>query len=614
MNIYLNGKKIPINPSQSIGKGGEADIYDIGGGQVVKIFKQPNHPDYQNFPDQQQAARERIAEHQQKLRYFPSNLPSHVIQPQGLVTDAKGKNILGYIMPLVKDAEVLLKYSNSNFRQAGISQQAIVEIFQNLHTTVTAIHQAGVIIGDFNDLNVLVKNTVAYLIDADSFQFGGFFCKVFTARFVDPLLCDRQISKPVLNQTYNYNSDWYAFAVMLMQCLLFVEPYGGVYKPKDPNKRIPHDARSLHRITVFHPEVKYPKPAIPYQVLPDDLLNYFQQVFEQDLRGEFPRKILDNLQWMNCPNCGKEHARNICPYCFGIIYKIPIQTVRGMVTATEIFITNGVILYATIQLGKLQWIYHEDGEFRREDRWIFLTGNLDSQLKFRIRGKSTLIGKQGQLLTFTPGKEIDRLAVENFDANAYSRYWTYGGQLLRDGQLGSEYIGDVLANQTYFWVGESFGFGFYRAGNLNIAFVFDSQKKGINDRVKIPFPPGQIIDTNCIFTSDRCWFFWSTQAQGIDINCCIVIRSNGNIEASCQTQAGDNSWLSNIYGKCAVGNLLLVATDEGITRVEINNGKIIQTKDFPDTEMFVNANSQLFPGKQGLYVVNSREILLLKIT
>ncbi len=56
MDVYINGKKINLSPQKTIGKGGEADIFDIGNGQAAKIFKQPNHPDYQGQPFAQQAA------------------------------------------------------------------------------------------------------------------------------------------------------------------------------------------------------------------------------------------------------------------------------------------------------------------------------------------------------------------------------------------------------------------------------------------------------------------------------------------------------------------------------------------------------------------------------
>lgn len=623
MDVYVKGKKIRLKPSKSIGKGGEADVYNIGSGKALKLFKQPEHPDYQHSPAEQQAARDRIDEHQFKLRLFPSDLPSRVIHPQDLVTDPRGQMILGYTMQLLPDAEVLTKYSDRSFRQAGISQQAVVEIFCDLHDTLSGIHQGGAIVGDFNDLNVLVRGREAYIIDADSFQLPTFPCRVFTARFVDPLLCDSTNPKPVLSESYSADSDWYAFTVMFMQCLLFVHPYGGVYRPKDPTKRIPHEARPLQGITIFHQEVKYPKPAIPYQVLPEDLLHYFHEVFEMDIRGKFPRDLLENLYWTKCLSCGLEHARPTCPDCAiaSPAARPKASAVRGTVTATKIFTTEGTILFATLEAGELRFIYHHGGEFKREDNAAILSGSLDPHLQLRVQGNSTLIGKDGQLITLTPGKAPSRLAVETgackFDANQFGRYWIDGGQLLRDGELGSEYIGDVLANQTQFWVGPNFGFGFYRAGNLNVAFVFDARRRGINDRVKLPPWSGQLLEANCALTSDRCWFFWTTQERGLTMRRCAIIRADGSLEAEALAQRGDGSWLGGAgrygMGHCAAGHFLLAATDDGILRVEPQNGKIVKTKEFPDTEPFVDASSQLFPGPQGLYVVNQHDIQLLQI-
>ena len=50
MNVYIKGQKIPIHINKSIGKGGEADVFDIGGGRALKLFKTPNHIDYDGNP------------------------------------------------------------------------------------------------------------------------------------------------------------------------------------------------------------------------------------------------------------------------------------------------------------------------------------------------------------------------------------------------------------------------------------------------------------------------------------------------------------------------------------------------------------------------------------
>ena len=200
-----------------------------------------------------------------------------------------------------------IRYSDRRFRlTSGIDNQTVIELFKQLYKSVTQLHQSKVIIGDFNDLNILIAANQLYLIDADSYQYSSFLCRVFTPRFIDPLLCNPDENQLILQQTYNIFSDWYAFTVMLMQFLLFVEPYGGVYKPKNKQAKIPQAQRPLQRITIFNPEVKYPKPAIPYRVLADNLLQYFHQCFTQDKRSIFPETLLNNLQWYRCKSCGVE--------------------------------------------------------------------------------------------------------------------------------------------------------------------------------------------------------------------------------------------------------------------------------------------------------------------
>ncbi|NJN75430.1 MAG: hypothetical protein HC796_03240 [Synechococcaceae cyanobacterium RL_1_2] len=194
MEIYLQGKKISLKPRQAIGKGGEADVFKLNKTTAVKVFKQPNHPDYQGQPSEQQAARDRLTLHQQKLPHFPQGLPAEVITPQELVRDGGGQ-IVGYTMRLIGQSEPLLRFSNRRFRhQHQINNQGITEIFIQLHHLISQLHRQGVIIGDFNDLNVLIHQLQPYLIDADSCQFGQFLTPVFTARFIDsPAMRSRRI-------------------------------------------------------------------------------------------------------------------------------------------------------------------------------------------------------------------------------------------------------------------------------------------------------------------------------------------------------------------------------------------------------------------------------------
>ncbi|MEM9213020.1 MAG: hypothetical protein AAGD25_01460 [Cyanobacteria bacterium P01_F01_bin.150] len=655
MDIYVNQQKVRLTAKNAIGKGGEADVFQWRRDRAIKVFKPPDHPDFAGMPEAQQAARDRLRQHQQKLRQFPVGLPERVISPQELAMDKRERQILGYTMPLVKDTEVLLRYGDRAFRQ-GIAAQTVVDIFLDLHRTITQLHQQNVVIGDFNDLNVLVKDRSAYIIDTDSFQFGAFSCPMFTARFVDPLLCDPDANQPILQQSHTVESDWYAFSVMLMQCLLFVDPYGGVHKPKDKSQRVPQSARSLKRITVFHPEVRYPKPALPYDCLPDELLQHFHQVFEQDWRGMLPRSLLESLRWTTCTTCGIDHARSHCPNCTVSspiqasrqASAIPTETVYGNVTVTPVFTTEGIILSATVEAGKLSWIYWEQDAFKREDGTVLLNGSLMPNLRWRIQGGTTLIGQQGQVVCLVSPQS--RLAVESygaiaqFDVNSQSQYWINQGQLLRRQLSGNQMqtsvaiaqdssivMGTVLpGGHTQIWVGDRFGFGFYQAGELTVAFVFDGERPGINDRVQLPTWQGALIHATCGFNrsavrkSSRGWLFLITQEQGQIHYRCIVLNADGTVLAETKASQGLEHWLAHLgdskalfIDPCpfyAVNDFLLAATDTGIIRIDRQNDQLMQTKVFPDTEPFVDSSCRLLPATSGLYAVSAHHIQQLQLT
>ncbi len=623
MNVFLRDKKITLNPSSSIGKGGEADVFNIGGGLAVKIFKPKNHPDLSGNTTEQEAAVKRIEEHQKKLPSLltkAKSLPQNIVVPIDLVHN-NSKHIVGYSMKLVEDCEVLLRYSQRSFREAGISNEDVIKIFVDLHKTVSFLHQSNFVIGDFNNLNILVVGTRVYVIDADSFQFDSYFCRVFTEKFVDPLLCDPYGKRPVLVKPHNSLSDWYAFTVMLMECLLFVDPYGGIYNPKNKKNDVLHCQRPLKRITVFHQDVKYPRPATPYNVLPDDLLELFHRIFEKDERKEVPLKLIESIRWTKCLNCGTQFAKNKCPVC---AQEAPaaikeVTVVRGMVTATRIFKTHGQIVYACYQGNNMRWLYHDGECFKREDESTVVKTEINPHMRFRIQGRTTLIGQKEILISYLPDGSTSKKYIDcfgtlpMFDAQESKTFWLSKGQLMKSGDLSDENIGSVLAGQTLFWIGVQFGFGFYRAGQIQIAFIFDARAKGINDNVKLPRLSGQFVDSTCVFTSKLCWFFTSTRESGKNMNRCYVLDISGNILGTSEAEEGDGSWLGTIRGKCATGNILFAGTDEGISRVEIENGRISLVKEFPDTAHFVNSGCHLFVGKDGIYSVKRSEITRLQI-
>jgi H/ACA ribonucleoprotein complex subunit 3 len=618
MKINIAGNTITIDPRQSIGKGGEADIYRLKGGKALKVFKAPEHPDFAGLPEEQDAARKRLGIHQCKLPAFPKNLPEKVIAPDDLAYNPDDGTIIGYTMKLLDGAEVLWRFSSRTSTPRGYDRNGAVSVLADLRSTLFRIHEKGIVIGDFNDLNVLVKGNDAWLIDADSFQFNRFLCLVFTTRFLDPLLCNASSNELTLTTNFTSESDWYAFAVMVMQTLLFVGPYGGIYNPSDPSQRMSHELRPLNRITVFHPDVKYPVSALHYSVLPDEMLDWLQKVFIHDRRAVMPGEILSSMRWTTCLKCGCEHSRPLCPQCSsaGAAQKRTVTSIKGDVTITRLFRTEGAIVKASPHHGRLLWLAREENSFTREDGTTVFTGALTQSMSFGLMGDRTVVADRGRLVELRPGVASRSVQIDDFidrpafDVSEDKLFYCSRGRLYRSGDLGEALIGEVLEGQTFFKAGPGFGFGYYRAGHITVSFLFSASKNGINDSLSLPALRHQVLDTICCFNGERCWLFISTQERGHTIHRCYVIKSDGSLEASLEAERGDGSWLGAPLhaGKFAFRDFLLLATDDGLARIEIHNGFPVKVKEFADTSRVVNGDSQIYPGNGGLFVVSEKEV------
>lgn len=613
--VTVAGKRVRLSAGTIIGSGGEAEVFDIGRGVALKLFKQAAHPDFASSPEDQRGARERIAVHQKKLPALRRlALPQRAVMPLDLAYD--GTSIAGYTMPLLRNAEPLLRYSDRTFRQKGISWPAIIAMLKDLHRTVADVHRCGAVIGDFNDLNVLVTGEEAFLIDIDSIQFGSFLTQLYTVRFLDPLLTDGNTMR--LAHPHNDRSDWYAYTSMVLQSLLFVDAWGGVFRPAASSDRIVHSERPLKRISIFHDQVRYPKHAMPFQYLPDDLLQFFHETFERDLRGEFPIALLDGLRWTRCA-CGIAHARAKCPACNAASPRIarPLQIVRGSVTSDRLFETDGVIVAATMAGGRVLWLVWKDGRYQREDGSVILSGDLDPQLSFRLQSRTTIVSRGGE--TIAAGRASKRIATDaqgshsRVDANLDHIYWIEDGLLFRDDPVGRETIGAVLDGRTQFWVGPAFGFGLSRADALSIGFVFDRERRGINDSVALPTIAGELVTAGVVFATDRCWFVTTAQEKGRLIRRCLVIHRNGTIEAQQEAESGSLPWLDFSLSGAAFGSSLFVPTDDGIVRVEIDGDRLSVVSTFPDTESFVDGATRLLVDENGLLAVGSNLIQRLRL-
>jgi hypothetical protein len=341
-HVWIDGAKVALTPGALLGQGGEAEVYDLGDGRVLKWWKPADHADFDGMPDAQRAAAARIAQAPAKLRALPGNLPSAVVAPCGLALDRK-KGVCGYLMPKVAGV-ALHAYGEPRWRREHpVAGDDVIALLLALHDAIAGLHRAGVVIGDCNDLNVLVDGRRVHLIDIDSYQYADFTCSMFSERFVDPRLCDAQQLVPV--RPHDEASDWFAFAVMVFRSLLGVGPWGGVAKACSPG------ARALRRHSVLATDVVYPRAARPLAILPDDLLDVFRAIFERDQRGVFPRAALERLRLKPCSTCGEEHARVRCPACQAVAH-VPPAVVHGRLRYQPI--PAGDVVRATRRVGRTQ--------------------------------------------------------------------------------------------------------------------------------------------------------------------------------------------------------------------------------------------------------------------
>jgi hypothetical protein len=576
VSVWLGRDRISTGKLPLLGVGGEAEVFALPDGRALKLFKGPDHPDLKLFPEQRDAAAARLELHQDKLRMFPTGLPERVVTPDQLATGGlRRRRVLGYAMRKIDGVEHLMHWGNPRRRRAAISAARVVEVLLDLHRTLAALHQRGVVIGDFNDLNVLVgSDGAAHLIDADSFSFAGFVCAVFTERFVDPLLCDPSAAAPVLVQPHNPGSDWYAFTIMVMRCLLCVGPYGGVFRPGLGEPAVAHAARPLRRISVFDPRVLYPKPALPIFSLPDELLEHLRGVFIEDRRAPFPRALLESLVFARCRSCGLEHAHPRCPAC---------TTRLPLAPPTKLLVRGKV---------RVEWLPAEQARI--------LTATLDRA------GESP-----PPLVDIVDGRPA-------LACHGDRRVWICGGRVLTDHTHGPRELGRVLEGRTRVWLGPRFGLALYSVGALPIPASFDPTRPGLSDGRALAPIRGRIVHAGAQLSATHAWLFMLLDHAGrLRLRRDVLGRDAGvlgSAQFDAEDHASGDAWIRSLDGATASGSLLLVPTDAGIVRVELVNGQPQLTRTFPDTAPFVDAASTLLAGPTGLLIVDSEGVRRIEIT
>jgi hypothetical protein len=588
IDAVIDGRTYRFDEDDVFDHGGEADVYRFypdpeftrrhgNAAYVIKIFREDTEV-------QRRAARER----QTKLRSFPQGLPANVVTPTALAYDLGRTKVIGYVMAFVPDATKLIEFKTRDYRvKHRVTTAQICRILVNLYDLVVAIHARGIVIGDFNDKNVLVgPNFEVYLIDADSLQYGSWECPAFVAGFVDPLICARPDpthpkSFTALRKVHPHSTrtDWYAFSVIVFQLFMFAHPYmSGLHHPaKGEGPRRKGVQRIHRRLSVFHPRVGAQQSMTPLENLPDPLSTYFFNTFVRDVRGSFPRELLSPNLWTICGSCRTLHGRVKCPSCGA----------PGVANATtQSRRLNGRILAVAPAGDKTRCVYHEGGAYRREGGIELWRRAHDDRLSALVAGDRTVFASGSSFVLFNGHRPPERRSTQcvygktTVAANSRHVYWIHGSELVRDdGHSGPTTIGTIARNTTSIWTGERFGLALAQGGVLSKVLTFSASGQGMLGSYSLPLEFGTVIDAQCVINDDLAWLkVTSRTRKGTIVHRCYVFDAYGRLLARTVGRQGELAWLDQFNSSALAlrSKLIVPVRRAGMVQIGIKGNELRQ--------------------------------------
>lgn len=384
----------------------------------------------------------------------------------------------------------------------------------------------------------------------------------------------------------------------------------------------PADALAVHHLgpsaalSVLRSDVQYPRAGVHFRVLPDELLHWFEAMFEKDRRDELPERLL-RLTWTKC-RCGAEHARPTCPDCASLGAAAMRAATRhnGRCTATVVFRTHGQVLAAVQQEG-LKYLYAADGAVRREDGQVVWSAPLQPGLRFSIAGPVTYAGVNGQVRRINAGMPValsstGMTGTDTVFAAAAGRLLRTEGEWLIDGVTGNR-VGKIMEGQTWLRSGEALAFGFYRAGLVPFFFLLRHGRTGLVE-VKLPAIEGRMVECSAVFDEQHVLFSCLHEKDGKRTGAMFLVGSDGALIAHAAGPAEDSRMFTSTRGRALLGGRMVCATDEGLLALAVSGGRIIEGTLFTDTQPFVGAGWELIPGAGGsVYVISTQEIVQLQL-
>ena len=273
MQVYIAGNPTPIDLQKEnfVHSGGEGEVF-IRDNLAFKIYHEVD----------KMIERGRIIE----LSAIPC---SNVVTPRDFLLNSNNKPI-GYTMQSLPNTFALSRLFTNDFRkQHSLYSDSVFHLIQNMRETFEKIHESGCLVVDGNEQNYLVSDDFknVYFIDTDSFQTPAFPAKAYSDSTLDPY-----VDKNSGVNSFNKDSDWFIFAIISCQLLIGTHPFKGSYKGTNKRyKRGDIRTRMEDKVSVFNKNVKVNSAVRDFNLIPDNYLAWFKDIFEEGLRTPPPHKI-----------------------------------------------------------------------------------------------------------------------------------------------------------------------------------------------------------------------------------------------------------------------------------------------------------------------------------
>jgi len=255
MRVYIKGqtRAIQLTKREFVGQGGQASVY-ARGEVAFKLYTDPQGM----IPVDKIDALAAIGDTQ-------------VIRPQQVVLDPKNVPI-GYTMRFLKNAYTLCQLFPRAFREReGLTPEAVVRLVVQLRTLLQRVHDAGVLVVDLNEMNVMVDRDLktAFLIDVDSYQ---------TPKYPATAIMESVRDRHAPRGQFSTGTDWFSFAIVSFQLFTGIHPYKGRHSTIKGMEQ-----RMQANVSVLSPDVRVPKACYPPQVIPAGWRSWYEAVLD---RGE----------------------------------------------------------------------------------------------------------------------------------------------------------------------------------------------------------------------------------------------------------------------------------------------------------------------------------------